>query len=96
MLTLAVLHSPKPPATGTVPLTVGWALLHQFIVKTVPHDMPTGQFDLAIPKLRLPSQVTVDCVRLTEKITGTGGFQDSNSDPQAWQAWPSPQPQETF
>lgn len=37
------LHSPGPPGQGLVPLIVGWALLHQLIIKPAPPPRPTGQ-----------------------------------------------------
>lgn len=47
--------------------TVGWALLHQLVVKTMPPpDMPTGKSDLGNSSFEIPSsQVTLGCVKLT-------------------------------
>lgn len=48
--------------------TVGWAFLHQVLMKTVPHRCaPKVNMTWAIPQLRTPFHVTRGCVKLTKQ-----------------------------
>lgn len=46
----------------------GQDLPHQLKIKTTARDMPTGQPDLGRPSLRLSSQVTLGCDKVTFKM----------------------------
>lgn len=59
---LASSYGPGPLAQGMTPPTVGWALLHQLAMGTTPTHLI-----LAIPSLKLSSQITPGCVRSAVK-----------------------------
>lgn len=44
------LYSLGPSAQGMVPPTVGWGLVYQIIIKTIPHRHAHKWFDLEIPQ----------------------------------------------
>lgn len=55
----------SPPDQGMILPTMGWVFWYQLTIKTMLRDMATGQLDLEHSLLRLSSEVTFSCVKLT-------------------------------